>query len=73
MSEPIDVLTGLPASFVRMLAIEVDPHDAAAPRDGLTEPLDNFFRALMRDHSFRMERKAAEAFRQIGPKEGQSL
>jgi hypothetical protein len=52
-TEPIDPLTGLPVPFVRMLAARVDPFNDAAPRDSLTEPLDEFFRALMRVQSFR--------------------
>jgi hypothetical protein len=34
-----------------------------------TKPLDDFFRALIRAHDFRMKRGAAEASRQFGPKE----
>jgi hypothetical protein len=49
-AEPTDPLTGLPASFARMLAREVNP-------------LDNFFAQLMRTQSFRARaREAAEAF-----------
>jgi hypothetical protein len=64
-----DPLTGLPLEFVRLLAIEIDPYT-----DKPTKPLDEFFDALMRVHSFRVKRKAAENDFDSNPrpKEGRS-
>jgi hypothetical protein len=55
-AEPINPITGLPASFARMLAVKIDPYSN-------TKPLDDFFAQLMRAQSFRARaREAAEAF-----------
>ena len=63
-----DPLTGLPAEFVRTLAVKVDPY-ASNPN----EPLDDFFAALMRAQSFRHGGKLPGPISATArPKEGRS-
>lgn len=52
-----DPFTGLPADFVRMLAVKIDPFNDTPPN----KPLNDFFRALMRVQSFRANARKAVA------------
>lgn len=58
-TKPIGVITSMPASSV------------CVPMNNPTEPLDNFFRALMRHHDFCMKQKATEAISANRAKETQ--